>query len=246
MERKIHIGLLTVLLLLGISAGASTPQALIYRAYSEGDMALWKRVVDRMDARPEKSSRFMLELVNYQYGYIAWAIGNERTDEARNYIQRADKYLDTLEGRGYRLADVYAYRAALLGFQISITPHRTPMLGPRSMRYARRAVEADPNAYMGHVQLGHIAYFMPAIMGGSKEQAIQHYLNALRRLVGDGEPPENEWNYLNLLITIGQAYQAVENYTMAKRFYLTVLRIVPDFAWVRDDLMPALQTEMNQ
>jgi hypothetical protein len=42
----------------------------IYSAYINNRMDLWRGVIDRMNAIPGIRDELLLELVNYQYGYI--------------------------------------------------------------------------------------------------------------------------------------------------------------------------------
>jgi tetratricopeptide (TPR) repeat protein len=239
MERKIYLIILLFCSPLVMAQSAPAGEV-IYRAFVRGDMALWKRTVERLHQEPRKSNVQMLELVNYLYGYTGWAISEGRTREVRHYLGVTEAYLDTLETRRFRLAEVHAYRSAMLGFRISLSPLSAPVLGPRSLRYANRSVEINPLGYHGYVQLGHIAFYSPPAFGGSKSEAIRHYLNALQRIAPQGAAGVSDWNYLSLLVTIGQAYEKTGQRETARQYYRRILDIAPDFVWVRDVLMPGL------
>jgi len=239
MERKIYLIPLLFFSSM-VMAQSVLPGELIYRAYVRGDMTLWKRTVDRLHGMPVMSSGQMLELVNYLYGYTAWTISEGNSREARRYIQIAEAYLDTLDSRRYMPADVLAYRSALIGYRINLSPLSAPVLGPRSFRYAREALEMNPQSYIAQIQMGHIYFYAPSTFGGDKAEAIRCYLRALQLYRQQNPRTANDWNYLSLLVAIGQAYEATGRRETARQFYQRALNIAPDFVWVREVLLPGL------
>jgi hypothetical protein len=66
----------------------------IYFAYIQNRMDLWKSVIERMDAIQNKSDELLLELVNYQYGYIGYCLGFDKKEEAKKYLSIALKNID--------------------------------------------------------------------------------------------------------------------------------------------------------
>ena len=92
----------------------------IYTAFISSNMTKWKSVIDEMSLQNNKSYEFKLELLNYQYGYIAWCIGNKSEDLAEKYLLLAEKNVEILEKASYRLSMVNAYKAAFYGFRIGL------------------------------------------------------------------------------------------------------------------------------
>ena len=86
MERKKYI---LIILLFFIFSGATkgSYKSDIYRSFISGDMVRWKSVIDKMASFCDHIE-MTAELVNYQYGYIGWCIGNERYDEANKYLKK--------------------------------------------------------------------------------------------------------------------------------------------------------------
>jgi len=97
----------------------------------------------------------------------------------------------------------------------------------------------------GHVQYGIAYFYMPAMFGGSKTVAIEHFLDALKLMEANQEALSNDWNYLNLLTLIGQSYQEIKEYDKAKLFYQKALDKEPNFLWVKNELMPELLKKMK-
>ncbi|MFP4664340.1 MAG: hypothetical protein ACLFM1_07915 [Bacteroidales bacterium] len=241
MERKI-CQLIIFAAFMQMTAFAQTDRA-IYQAYVNGDMQSWKSRMDFLEKQSDKSNAEMLDLVNYQHGYIAWCIDQGRKEEAKKYIKKSEDHLAHLEKKKYRMPQVYAYKAAYIGFEIAIARHKAPFIGPESREHAKQSVRLDPKNVLGYVQLGNIEYYTPPIAGGSKTIAMQHYLNALRIMEQDENMISGNWNYLNLLATIINAYIETEQYQKALHYCEKTLSFEPDFDWVKNTLCPIVKNK---
>lgn len=217
----------------------------IYNAYLSNNMHVWKQTIDKMQHTRKKQNEFILELVNYQYGYIAWCIANKKEDEARKYINLAEKNITYLEKKKYRSSLLNAYRAAFYGFRIGLNTIKAPFLGPKSMDYAKLALQQDRNNWFAYLQYGNIQYYTPSIFGGSKTDAINSYLIAKELMEKDRNLNSNNWNYLNLLTTIATAYSDISYFHTAKKYYQEILNIAPEFTWVKNELYPELIKRLN-
>jgi len=217
----------------------------IYSAYVSNKMDQWKSVIDRMDAIPDKSNELLIELVNYQYGYIGYCIGFDRENEAKRYLGMAQKNLDILDRNKYNPSVINAYKSAFFGFRIGLNPITAPVNGLKSIDCAKTAVKLDPQHWFGYVQHGNIQFYMPSTFGGSKKEALGHYLKARDLLENECESVSGNWNYISLLIVIGQTYTYLKDYASAQETYESILKIEPGFTYVRDDLYPKLLKKME-
>lgn len=238
----------TLFLLLGMSfsvlnAGNRTE---IYKAYVNDRMESWKIVIDRMNSVPDKSNEFILELVNYQYGYIGYCIGYNKKNEARKYLDLAQKNIDLLESRSYNLSMVNTYNAAFCGFRIGLNILTAPINGVRSIEYVKKALEHDSTNYLGYVQYGNIQFYMPKTFGGSKQEGIEYYIRAREIMEKDRDNLNENWNYLALLVVIGQSYYYLEDYLSAREIYDKILTLEPGFTYVRDELYPQLLNKIAE
>jgi tetratricopeptide (TPR) repeat protein len=217
----------------------------IYYAYINNKMELWKNVIDRMDAVQNKSHSMLLELVNYQYGYIGYCIGYDKKDEAKKYLDLAIKNIQHLEKEKYHLSTITAYKSAVYSYKLSINNILAPVLGIKSIESARSAVELDKENYFGHVQLGNIQFYIPSSFGGSKKAALEHFLKAKELIEKNPEDVHEDWNYLSLLLIIGQSYYYLKDYASAKNVYEDILRLEPGFIYVKNKLYPGLTKKMG-
>ncbi|MGE5419345.1 MAG: hypothetical protein ACM3UT_04125 [Chloroflexota bacterium] len=218
----------------------------IYSAYVNNNMDKWKNVIDKMQASGVDDNEVLLELVNYQYGYIGYCLGFNKDKEARKYLSLAEDNLSKLEKAGYRMPVLNAYRSAFYAFRISLNTISAPFNGPKSLDHARKSVELDHKNYFGYTQLGNAYFYMPAAFGGSKKTAFENFSKARSLMEIDPSLIKCNWNYLSLLVTIAQSRAYLEEYEKAKGEYENILKIEPGFLYVKDDLYPKLLAKMKR
>jgi tetratricopeptide (TPR) repeat protein len=218
----------------------------IYSAYINNRMDIWKSIIDKMESSAPKDNEFILELTDYQYGYVGYCIGFDKDDEARKYLTLAEKNIDELEKAGYKLSVINAYKSAFYGFRIALNKLSAPFNGPKSLSYAKKAIAIDSANYSGYVQYGNAHFYMPAAFGGSKQVAFENFDKARKLMEGDPALTKNNWNYISLLVTIAQSYTYLDEYEKAKNEYENILRIEPGFLYVRDELYPKLLSKMKK
>lgn len=236
MERKIN--LLIIALVIPLLLISATPASLVYEAYISGNMKQWQRVLTESQriARPTVSQR--LERVNFQYGYIAWCIGNKKYSEAKEWIPRMEADLEQLEKSKSELSSVYAYKAALYGYRIGVNKLQAPFLGPKSRDFAEKSIKTDPANPLGYQQYGNIQFYTPFLFGGSKENAANHLLKALRLMEVRQDQLKWNWNYLSLLTSIAELYYETGDRDQAIAYLKKTLKIAPGFQWVKNELLP--------
>jgi tetratricopeptide (TPR) repeat protein len=243
MERSKYF-IVIIAVLLSLSSVGQSNKVLIYNAYISNKMSNWKIVLDKMIKidNPNLTTRF--EILDYQYGYIAWCVGTGRDDEAEKYLELAWKNADFLEIKKYKLSSVYAYKSAFYGYEIGLNTMMAPFYGPKSKKYMNKAMEADPNDPLGFMQYANSEFYMPAAFGGSKIVAVENYKKSILKMEKIGNLQFN-WNYLSLLAITGQALEAIDKPSEAKLYYQKALKFEPNFLWVKNDLLPKLLKKLN-
>ncbi len=209
-------------------------------------MPAWKGIIDQMQSQREKSNELRFELLNYQYGYIAWCIGNNQKDEASGYLKLAEDNLQRLESEKFNLSRISGYKAAFYGFHIGLNIFSAPFIGPKSVASAKLAISLDPDDFFGYIQTGNVQFHAPALFGGSKQEALRNYLKAKVLMEKDTIAIRDDWNYLSLLTSIAENYKVLNDDAHAKLVYQEILKAEPDFKWVRDELYPKLLKNLKQ
>jgi len=239
MERAKYF--ILIFMLFGASVTAQTDyKTEIYNAFINNNMPKWKTTIDKMNLQRTKTNDFILELLNYQYGYIAWCIGNDYTNVAETYLEMATKNVENLEEQSFKLSYVNSYKSALYGFEIGLAWYKAPFLGPESITFAETAMNLDKTNPFGFIQYANAQYYMPETFGGSKTLALEYYIKALLIMEDDENYTTKNWNYISLLTTIAQAYTETGNYKSAKDYYEKILKLEPNYSWVKNELYPEL------
>jgi tetratricopeptide (TPR) repeat protein len=216
----------------------------VYQAYISGKMEGWKTAIDAMEKQKEDESDVLVELINYQYGYVAWCLGNDKKNEAKHYLSLLEKNLEKLKSLSGESAEFHSYTAALYGFKIGLSLWRAPFFGPKSMDHAEKALQTSSVSYQANMEMGNIWNHMPAVFGGSDEKALKYYSKALEIIEKERAGiQQNNWMYLNLLTLVGQMHQDMKNQEQAKKYFEQALQIEPDFVWVKEELLPSLKTD---
>lgn len=244
MERKKYF--IIIVSLLWVVNGWASNKEKIYNAYISGNMPQWKTIIDQMQHDPCNSPEFLIELINYQYGYIGWCVGADKTKEAKHYLGLAEENLKKLENQNYSPSEINAYKSALYGFKIGLSPLKAPVLGPKSVNYSKLAMDQDKNNPMGYIQYGNSQFYMPPVFGGSKKVAIDYFEKALELMEGDSLQTRCNWNYLSLLTQITQSFEAIEEDEKAEFYYQTILKKEPRFVYVKEELYPEFLKEKNE
>ncbi|HPE39641.1 MAG TPA: tetratricopeptide repeat protein [Bacteroidales bacterium] len=208
-------------------------------------MATWKVTMDQMLHVKTQTTDFKFELLNYLYGYIGWCIGNERKPEARKYLDIAENMALELEQKKQNLSLVNAYQGAFNGYNIALAPYKVIFFGSRSIKHVEKAIQLDKKNYFGYLQMGNIEYYKPPRFGGDKYKSINYYGQAKALIENDYFKSKNDWNYLNILVSIAKSYTALGKYEEAKKYYEATLKIEPQFTWVKNNLLPELNKKMK-
>lgn len=238
--------MIVILFFLVSTVWASSNKTKIYEAYVGNNMGKWKTIIDEMEGSKNSKVDFLLELVNFQYGYIGYCLGNEKMKEAENYLALAEANLKELEKSGGEASHVSAYKSAFYGYSIGLNKMKAPFIGPKSVKYAKLAMEQNSENPMGYIQYGNSQFYMPSVFGGSKVEAVTYFQKAEKLMEKNKTQLQNDWNYLSLLVLIGQSYTEMKDYKKAMEYYVKALRIEPEFSWVKKELMPQLVEIMKQ
>ena len=246
MERKKHFTVIVMLLAFSfLSANAQQHKKAIYKAYISNKMIDWKATIDRMQAETKKSDEFLLELINYQYGYIGWCLGNDDKKQAQTYLKLAESNVENLETRAVYPSYVNAYKSAFYGYSIGLNKLKAPLAGPKSINAAKQSMEENPGNPFGFIHYANAQFYMPPVFGGSKTEALEYYKQAQNIMEQDPIALKMDWNYLSLLTNMAKAYTEIKEYEMAEQYYKHILKIEPNYLWVKNELYPNFIKKKN-
>jgi tetratricopeptide (TPR) repeat protein len=212
----------------------------IYKAYISSRMDLWKEAMVKMEIRYRATGDhgLLCSLTEAQYGYIAHCLSENRRDEARGWLDKAEDNIGLLLEKNPNSSRAYSIRGALYGYRLLLEPLKAPALGRRSMNANETALKLGPGEPWGWMEKGNMEFYKPAVLGGSAKQAIPHYKKAVELFEALPGQTSGNWLYLNCLVNLGLAYEKNGQIVEAGKVYEKILAHEPSFSWVRDDLYP--------
>ena len=244
MEGKKYIKNIVIFYLLlscsGILHAQQSPHEKIYQAFISDHMDAWDEVIsDLSNRKANLNDEQLTDLVNFYYGYVGWAIGQDMKRKAKDYILEADILIDELLVKHPGWPELYAYKGAFFGFKIGLNKAKAVVLGPQSMKNINHAIDIGADRPQGWIEKGNALFYMPKMFGGSKEKALEAYQKAIRLMETDPEMTSDNWMYLNVLMILGQSFEKIDQLRNAKISYEKVLQIEPGFVYLRDEVYPS-------
>jgi tetratricopeptide (TPR) repeat protein len=230
----------------GIFSGYSQNQARkqIYDAYVTNQMSVWELVMADYEKKAVNLEMYY-NLAEFHYGFIGYCLSAKLYGKAGHYLDLGEANLDRILKIEPNSSKVYAMKGAFVGFRIVLSKFKAVYLGQKSLNYIDKAVSLDPENPTAWIEKGNADYYRPSYLGGSKERAVGHYEKALFLFEKDAGKLKQNWIYLSLLATLGNAYRDIGNYQKAKQLYDKLLKIEPEFQWVKNELYPKLLKKMN-
>jgi tetratricopeptide (TPR) repeat protein len=219
----------------------------VYKAYISGDMSIWKSGMTAILAAYDRShdACLLFTLAEARYGYIGFMLGTEKKREVRPLIDTFESDIEKLSKYREYAAETEAFRIALLGFRMGLNPALSVTLGPKALKQIGSAMETDSLNAAVWIEKANSEVYMPAFAGGSKAKAAASFRKALSLFeTGEGLSDCN-WRYLNTMVLLGQLLEKMEDFAGARDIYKKALSREPEFRWVRDELLPAVEKKIK-
>jgi tetratricopeptide (TPR) repeat protein len=225
-------------------SGNASFQNLIYQSYVDGEMSLWESTLSSMEFEYKRnpSDGLLYDILLAQYGLTGYYLGNDDNASGGQLMERAAPYLEMMEDKSRYTAEAKLFKAAFYAFRIGMRPWLAVRLGPQSERLINDAIEIKPQYPRGWTEKGNMMYYAPAVFGGSKTKAIEHYKHAIKLMEADMQN-HHRWLYLSTLVSLAQAYEETGNSVLAIITLEKSLEFEPDFKWVKDELLPELKSK---
>jgi tetratricopeptide (TPR) repeat protein len=182
-------------------------------------------------------------LSHYYVGYADYRLSlfkQQNRDAALKYLDDGIQHLEQAVKLDEKFADAFALLSSCYGQKIGYDPGLAMQLGPKSgqaMAAAKRLEPENPRV----VLLEAISlYFTPPAFGGSKEKALAGFKRAaaLFEKWQPSSPLQPGWGKEEAYAWIGLAHLERDEPISAKRAFEKALSINPDYAWVKNELLP--------
>jgi tetratricopeptide (TPR) repeat protein len=167
----------------------------------------------------------------YAKAHIAYrlAITHLNLGEKKKADQALEVVMDTLPEflkQNPEHIEAMAILASSIGLRVAVKPYRAPFIAGDSKDWIDQALVNDPNHPLPHMIKGISLYNSPALFGGDKTQALEHFQQA-QRLFNSSE--ETFWGEPENLYWLGLNHDALKNGDDAKLYLGKALKQVPSF-----------------
>lgn len=235
-----HLCYLPIVLLLSLIAISASAQqqytdAVLYKAYLATNMKVWDAYIHASDwAHASKNER--ARILNYEYGYVATAIDTKAAD-ATWHLEQFEQHIEAMKGV-LPESTLYTYRSAAASYRALMG--NLVKNGIKAIQHIKKARECSMTDPLALNLSGCVEMYSPAVLGGSKKQAIEYFKESIRILEERGDTINN-WNYLGSLMSLAQCIEKTDGKEAAIRECKHILTIEPNFSFIRDTYLPELQ-----
>lgn len=199
----------------------------LYRAYLNRDMHVWEAYLTSTDFAQAPLDE-QLRYLNYQYGYVAYAISIKQ-DNARRLLTDFEANLETLHGQ-LPEATYLAYKASTHSYELSLNHWQFAKLSKLIYSEANRALSADSGNPLAQTMKGNVEFYSPL---GSKHDALRHYQAADSLYHAQGASPYL-WNVRAVQLTLVQSIEKTQSSEAAVRKCREILAEEPDFLTLKE------------
>ena len=226
---------LILLTIISLSISVSAQDSLrneIYSCFVKGDIEEWKNVVSKYSIQQDNPD-FCYEYALAYYGLVGYYVRNKLRKEGRIYLDELTEIIDKLLLMNPDDPRFLAMRGAAYGYEMFFNRHKIFTLGPKSIKVIDRAVEMGPDSPHPLIENGNKTFHMPRFLGGSKDEAINIYHQAINAMEKDPAYTRNNWFYLNALTVLAGYYDEVGLTNRSRGLYIKINNIEPDYEIVK-------------
>jgi len=197
-----------------------------------------ERLVDAREGTAAPSDR-------YDLAYVTWRICQELAEddkkERRKLLKDAQRELDLVLKAKPDDAEAHALRGSVIGDRIGGV-FSGMSLGPKASKSLNRAFELDPKNPRVALQRGVSYFYTPKAFGGGPENALQELERAQQLFQAEEKDrPWPNWGRVDALAWLGLVLAQSGRVEEARAAYKKALQLEPDHAWIRRELLPALE-----
>lgn len=223
----------------GVARDAA-PAERMERAVASGDIELLRSLRTAIAGRAAASA-----LDRYNLAYLDWRIGQllpaGSRKEKKALLKEAQKQLDSILGSFPDDAEAHALRGTTIGERIT-GMFGGMFLGPKATASLRRAAALEPDNPRVALLRGVAAYFTPRTFGGGFDEAERELRRACKLFEDEpADKPWPNWGRVDAFAWLGRTLAEEDRLDEARSAYRAALALVPDHAWVRDELLPELE-----
>ncbi len=252
---------LTFVTLLALLAGPSFTAAAdtlaavgeVERHMSTGDTAAILETIAMLEKsapEPDADTLYALAYCRYRVASLSMAdpSDKESANAASDMLKQAqaelEMVLEMVPEQSSRAVEAMSLLSGVMGTRIGLKPGLGMRLGAASGRHLAKAEALAPDNPRVHLQDGISKFNTPKMWGGSVRKAESSLRKAVALFAAQpSDTPWPNWGYVDALAWLGQSLAAQDKIDEARATYQQALALDPEMAWIRYELLPALDAK---
>lgn len=254
MKKNLLLSLLLVILVAGYQnlycqekIDESVAEAIqsVHKADMQSDFKLYMEshsFFERLLAMDAENDLAKYYLAYLEYKLFQLKYANAKVDVDK-YYDTAVKYCTELIEKKKYLSEAQTVLAGIYLMRLSSNQMEAMSLFPKIEELLTDAESAPENNPRPLIVRGTLQFYTPEAFGGSVVKALESFTKAVALFETGKKNEAINWGYEESLAWLGQAYVKNNLIDKAREAYNKVLKIEPEYRWVKYVLLPALDKE---
>ena len=194
----------------------------------------------RQDGYHKEFALYYLALCEYRLATLFAATPGEQAESINRTIEHLKEAVELEDN----FSDAHALLASAYGQKLGLKPHLGMMLGPETKRVLEKSKRLDGNNPRVVLIDGMSDYYTPAVFGGDKQRAISKMEQALELFAKEEirDPFLPSWGYDEACAQLGIMRQEAGDSEGAREAFVKALEVNPNNDWVKNHLLPGLDS----
>lgn len=186
---------------------------------------------------------YNVTLVEYKLLEMGARPGSEQLFE--QYYESALENATLLSNGKEFAAEGKTLSAAIYMMKIASSPMSAVTLSSKVHSLLDEAEKIKPEFPRIYLIRGMMKFNTPGVFGGSTTDALKNFNKSVSLYEKqNADTASGDWGYCEALTWTGRAQEKLENYDAALFSYKKVLRVEPEFSWVKYVLLPKLEEKI--
>ncbi len=224
---------------------ATRLDSLAYQSYTMRVFSSWPGIIEAQQTQAKQEGVALDVVISpyiSYYGYIGYLLDTKQKEEAARWLKKAVQSFDAVQQRYPDEAAIWALHSMFVSYEIALAPYKAAYRLSELFTSLDKAEMLDKDHYLVLLARANFMLYFPEALGGDKELALVHYKAIYSYFQDPAHAAYANWIYLNILSTISFTYEKLERYPEAIAWAQRALEVAPDFAFVKEELLPRLKS----
>lgn len=213
--------------------------------YAESNASAWNATLAQTELTQSNLQQLneteldhQIQLLFVATGYF---LGQNNEQQAKETLIKLEDLQEFRKKQSPADAKFHARNAGILGYKMALSPWKAPVLGPQNYYTLKDGARLDSLDPILLQEQANAKFWAPELLGGDLQQAIRLYQLAMQIWQEENHCLHCNWRYLYNIAQLGVALKKNGQTADARQLWLKALEIQPNYAWVRDELLPGLK-----